>query len=124
MYKQCLVIALISFPTIAAAQSPELEATCKTVAKEFLLTDKISVGTMESFPELSPPGVRFTYSTRQGTAPADMGDVFSCEFGGQNKPYQLARFCVSSVCYSANEDDADRKRRFEEESVLLQRAQK
>lgn len=124
MRKQLILLALVSLPTTALAQSPELETTCETVAKNFLLTDKLAVGVVQSFPDLQPPGVRFTYSTRQGTAPADMSDTFACDFGNTTKPYQLSRFCVSSTCYSSTEDDADRKRRFAEERILLERSQK
>jgi hypothetical protein len=106
------------------AQSPELEDTCKSVAKSFFMTDQLAIGTVQSFPELKPPGVRMSYSTRQGTAPAEMTDIFGCEFDKADKPHNLLRFCVSSTCYSANVDDGDRKRRFDEIRILLNRAEK
>lgn len=65
-----------------------------------------------------------TYSTRDGTATAEMTDVFECEFAKIDKPYRLSRFCESNTCYSASEDDGERKRRFEEMRILLERAQK
>jgi hypothetical protein len=114
----------ISFPGMVLAQSPELETTCQTVAKNFLLTDKVAIGSVQSFPELKPPGVRMTYSTRQGIAPADITDVFECEFDRAEKPHHLSRFCVANTCYSASEDDGDRKRRFSEMRILLDRAEK
>lgn len=115
---------LLMFPTTAFAQSPDLEATCQSVAKGFFMMDKLAIGTIQSFPELKPPGVRMTYSTRQGTAPADMTDTFECEFDKTDRPHHLVRFCVSSTCYSPNEANGDRKRRFEEARILLERSEK
>ncbi|WP_431322748.1 hypothetical protein [Rhizobium sp. YTU87027] len=112
------------FPAAAFAQSTDLEATCQSVAKGFFMMDKLAVGTVQSFPELKPPGVRMTYSTRQGTAPTDMTDTFECEFDKADKPHHLVRFCVASTCYSPNEADGDRKRRFEEARILLDRSEK
>ena len=85
---------LVASPLCAFAQSPDLEATCQSVARGFFMTDKLPVGTIQSFPELKPPGVRMTYSTREGTAAADMTDIFSCEFDKADKPRHLVRFCV------------------------------
>nr|WP_156408929.1 hypothetical protein [Rhizobium sp. Root708] len=111
-------------PAAAIAQSPELEDTCRSVAKSFFMTDQLAIGTVQSFPELKPPGVRMSYSTRQGTAPAEMTDIFECEFDKSDKPHNLARFCASSTCYAPSVDDAERKRRFEEMRILLSRAEK
>ncbi|ANL21328.1 hypothetical protein AMJ96_CH01578 [Rhizobium sp. N113] len=116
--------AAFALPADAMAQSPELEDTCKSVAKSFFMTDQLAIGTVQSFPELKPPGVRMSYSTRQGTAPAEMTDIFECEFDKADKPHNLARFCVSSTCYAPNADDGDRKRRFDEMRILLNRAEK
>lgn len=124
MRKLLAAAVIFSFPHAVLAQSPELEATCQTVLKNFLLTDKVAVGSVQSFPELKPPGVRMTYSTRQGVGPSDMTDTFECEFDKADKPHHLSRFCVASTCYSASEDDADRKRRFAEMRILLDRAEK
>ncbi|OJY66610.1 MAG: hypothetical protein BGP09_31960 [Rhizobium sp. 60-20] len=124
MLKHVMLACFIVFPTGALAQSPDLEATCKTVAKNFFLSDGLAIGLVQSFPELKPPGVRMTYSTRQGTAAADMTDTFECEFDRTDKPHNLAKFCVSNTCYAPNDGDADRKRRFEEMRILLQRAEK
>ncbi|WP_283193837.1 hypothetical protein [Rhizobium sp. AN80A] len=126
MRKPIILFAFVVFtlPATARAQSSELEDTCKSVAKSFFMTDQLSIGTVQSFPELKPPGVRMSYSTRQGTAPAEMTDIFECEFDKADKPHNLARFCVSSTCYSPTVDDGDRKRRFEEMRVLLSRAEK
>lgn len=117
-------IGAFALPANAMAQSPELEDTCKSVAKSFFMTDQLTIGTVQSFPELKPPGVRMSYSTRQGTPPAEMTDIFECEFDKADKPHNLARFCVSSTCYSPNGDDGDRKRRFDEMRILLNRAEK
>jgi hypothetical protein len=122
--KRLVLFGIILFPPAAFAQSPDLEATCQAVAKGFFMTEQLSIGSVQSFPELKPPGVRMTYSTRTGTAPGDMTDTFECEFDKADRPHHLARFCVSNTCYSANEDDGDRKRRFEEARILLERSEK
>jgi hypothetical protein len=122
--KHLVLFGIILFPAAAFAQSPDLEATCQSVAKAFFMSDQLSIGMVQSFPELKPPGVRMTYSTRQGTAPGEMTDAFECEFDKVGKPHQLTRFCVSNTCYSPSEDDADRKRRFEEARILLERSEK
>ncbi|TCR98321.1 MULTISPECIES: hypothetical protein [unclassified Rhizobium] len=124
MRKYLVLFGIIWFPAAAFAQSPNLEATCQSVAKGFFMSDQLAIGTVQSFPELKPPGVRMTYSTRAGTAPGDMTDTFECEFDKVDKPHHLTRFCVSNTCYSPNEDDGDRKRRFEEARILLERSEK
>lgn len=124
MYRSLTVLALMLMPTVVMAQSAGLETTCQSVLKSFLLSNAVSVGAVQSFPELKPPGVRMTYSARQRTAPAEMTDTFECEFDKVEKPHQLSRFCVSSTCYSEGEDNGDRKRRFEEMRVLLDRSEK
>jgi hypothetical protein len=124
MRRLLLLLAVVISPVAAQAQSPQLENTCQTVAKDFLLTDRLNIGVVQSFPELKPPGVRMTYSTREGAAKTDMSDSFECEFDSIAPPYHLSRFCVSTICYSPNEGDADRKRRFDEMRILLDRAEK
>jgi hypothetical protein len=119
-----MAIAVLLAPMVAEAQSPQLENTCQLVAKNFLLTDHLNVGIVQSFPELKPPGARLTYSTRPGTSKSDMSDSFECEFDKSDPPYHLTRFCVSEVCYSASDADADRKRRFDEMRILLDRTGK
>ncbi|WP_112794874.1 hypothetical protein [Rhizobium sp. SYY.PMSO] len=123
MFKRLILLSFAFAPATAFAQSADLEATCKAVAQNFFLSEKFAIGAIQSFPELKPPGVRMAYSTRAGTAPADMTDTFECEFAKQDKPHELVKFCVSTTCYTANDDDADRKRRFEEMRILLQRAE-
>ena len=124
MRKSIILFAFVfAVPLTTMAQSPELEDTCKSVAKSFFMTDQLAIGTVQSFPELKPPGVRMSYSTRQGTAPSEMSDIFECEFDKAEKPHNLSRFCVSSTCYSPSVDDGDRKRRFEEMRNLLGRAE-
>jgi hypothetical protein len=121
-----LIVAstVLLMPVMAEAQSPQLESTCQIVAKNFLLTDHLNVGIVQSFPELKPPGTRLTYSTRPGASKSDMSDSFECEFDKTDPPYHLTRFCVSEVCYSASDADAERKRRFDEMRVLLDRTNK
>ncbi len=116
--------AVLLMPAMAEAQSPQLESTCQIVAKNFLLTDHLNVGIVQSFPELKPPGTRLTYSTRPGASKSDMSDSFECEFDKTDPPYHLTRFCVSEVCYSASDADAERKRRFDEMRILLDRTNK
>ena len=41
------------------AQSPELEETCKSIAKSFFMTDCLPLE-RAVFPDLKPPGVRET----------------------------------------------------------------
>jgi hypothetical protein len=122
--KPLILFGLALMPTAALAQSADLEATCKIVAKNFFLSESLAIGAVQSFPELKPPGVRMAYSTRQGTSPVEMTDTFECEFDKPDKPHNLARFCVSTICYAPNDSDADRKRRFDEMRILLQRAEK
>lgn len=124
MFVRLVSLSLALIPAVAFAQSADLETTCKTVAKNFFLSDQLAIGAIQSFPELVPPGVRMAYSTRQGAAPATMSDTFECEFDKPVKPHNLAKFCVSSTCYTANDEDADRKRRFDEMRILLQRSEK
>ncbi|MCY1248108.1 hypothetical protein D9M72_615020 [compost metagenome] len=50
-----------------------------------------------------------------------MTDTFDCEFDNVNAPRKILRFCVSRTCYAADEDNPERKRRFQEMQVLLQR---
>lgn len=116
--------AVLMISAVAKAQSPQLENTCQTVAKNFFLTDHLNVGIVQSFPELKPPGARLTYSTRPGTSKSDMSDSFECEFDKTDPPNHLTRFCVSEICYSAADADADRKRRFDEMRILLDRTNK
>ncbi|MCS3742105.1 hypothetical protein [Rhizobium sp. BK661] len=114
---------LVGFPVCALAQSPDLEATCQSVARGFFMTDKRPVGTIRSFPELKPPGVRMTCFAREGVAVPDMTDTL-CEFGKTNKPHHLVGFCVSSTCYSPNEADGDRNGHFDEARILLDLSEK
>lgn len=124
MKKWIIMLAVVSLPAMAHAQSPQLETTCQTVAKNFLLTDHLGIGIMQSFPELKPPGVRMTYSTREGASKADMSDSFECEFDKADPPSHLTRFCVSDICYSPTDADAQKKRRFDEMRTLLDRTGK
>ncbi|MCS0460265.1 hypothetical protein LPB79_38050 (plasmid) [Rhizobium sp. T136] len=121
--RQYLLLTLLFAPGIVFAQAPDLEKTCVNVAKSFLLTDQITVGIVQSFPELKPPGVRMSYSTKPGAPKAEMSDIFECEFENPNPPHRLSRFCVSSTCYSPTEEDGERKRRFAEMRVVLDRAE-
>lgn len=105
----------------AFAQSPELEQACISVAKNFFMSDALNVGVVQSFPELKPPGVRFKYSERADTKKTDMSDTFDCEFDQPKTPMKILRFCVSRICYSTDQEDGERRRRFEEMQILMQR---
>ena len=114
-------IALIASPVAAQAQSPQLENACLAVAKHFLLNNNVKTGVIQSFPELTPPGARLTYSTRADTAPADMSDTIECEFEKPAAPFGLVRFCLSSTCYAKDEKNPENRRRFEEVRTLMDR---
>lgn len=124
MLNRIALVACLFASGVALAQSLALENTCQTVAKNFLLSDRLAVGIIQSFPELKPAGVRMTYSTREGATRGDMADTFECEFDAAEPPYHLTRFCVSNTCYSPKEQDGERKRRFEEVRILLERSGK
>lgn len=114
----------VSAQTTENPKPAQIEDACMTVAKNFLLTDNLNTGVVQSFPELNPPGVRMSYSTRSNTSKSDMSDTFECEFGQSQPPYNLTRFCVTSTCYAPDAKDAESKRRFEEMRDLLNRSQK
>lgn len=118
------MLGLVLFATPAWAQAPSIESACMNVAKNFLLTDKVNIGIIQSFPELKPPGVRMTYASRPDTPKSDMSDTFECEFNQAQPPYDLTRFCVSNTCYAPDSKDGENKRRFDEMHVLLNRSQK
>jgi hypothetical protein len=64
------------------------------------------------------------YALSQVTARSDMSDTFACEFQSTEPPFNLTRFCALTTCYGPDDADADRKRRFGEMRILLDRAQK
>ena len=119
MKKIALVLALAATP--AAAQTPKIEEVCVKVAKHLLMTDNITTGVVQSFPELKPPGARLTYSTREGVEKKDMVDTIECQFENTASPFMLRRFCLANTCYSAGERNEANKRRFEEVRLLLER---
>lgn len=108
-------------PTPAAAQSPGLEQACIAVAKHFLLAPVLKTGIVQSFPELSPPGARLTYSTRDNPQPTDFNNIIECEFDKPQAPFGLVRFCLSNTCYSPTEEEPERQRRFQEVKALMDR---
>jgi len=119
MRKIILVLALVATP--AAAQSMKVEDLCVKVAKHLLMTDTLHTGVVQSFPELKPPGARMTYSTRDGVEKKDMVDTIECQFESAKAPFGVKRFCIASTCYSADEKNAENKRRFDEVRILLER---
>lgn len=112
-------IALSAPP--AAAQSPELETACVNVAKSFLLSPVLNTGVVQSFPELTPPGARLTYTTRQNPEPTDFNDEVECTFKNNTAPLELVQFCMSDTCYSQSAEEPEQRRRFEEIKVLMTR---
>ncbi len=105
----------------AAAQSPQLEQACLSVAKNFLLVPTIKTGIVQSFPELDPPGARLTYSTRADAKPTDYNNEIDCEFDKATPPFGLIRFCISKTCYGPGEQEPDNRRRFQEVKALMDR---
>ncbi|MDQ0456378.1 hypothetical protein [Rhizobium paknamense] len=116
------VFLLVSTP--AFAQSPPLEQACLSVLQNFLMKPQVKTGISQSFPELKPAGARISYAERDNVEPSDMDDVIDCQFQKPTAPFGLIRFCISSTCYSADEQNADRKRRFEEVRALMDRQAK
>lgn len=108
-------------PQPAAAQSPQLEQACVTVAKNFLLVPTLKTGIVQSFPELDPPGARLTYSTREDAKPTDYTNEIDCEFDKATPPFGLTRFCISQTCYGPNEQDPENRRRYQEVKALMDR---
>ena len=107
---------------MAFAQSPALEKACTKVARDFNLASTITLGAVQSFPELSPPGVRLTYSTDRNAKPEDIDDQLECEFDSNTAPLGLKRFCLERTCYSADSKDPAERRRFEEIRLLMERS--
>jgi hypothetical protein len=105
----------------AAAQSPQLEQACMTVAKNFLLVSTLKTGIVQSFPELDPPGARLTYSTRDDAKPTDFTNEIDCEFDKATPPFTLQRFCISRTCYGPNEQEPENRRRFLEVKAIMDR---
>ncbi len=110
---------LLAAPTLAYAQSPGLEDTCALVARNFEMVKAVKVGIVQTFPDLKPPGVRMTYSTKMDAAEGDIQDTIECQFETASAPFKLVKFCLGSTCYSADEKNADRLRRFHEAQSML-----
>lgn len=125
--KYALAAVLMLVPSVmlasspAAAQSKELENACVNVAKNFLMTPVLATGTVQSFPELDPPGARLTYSTRDNPKPNDFTSTIDCQFDKATAPFGLTKFCIATTCYSADEQDPDNRRRYLEIKALMDR---
>ena len=111
--KRFLLLFLL-VPASAVAQPTELEQACIKVARDFNLSASLTLGVVQSFPDLVPPGVRLTYSTRKEAKPEDIDDELECEFRNKQPPFDLQSFCLSKNCYSADSKEPKEKRRFEE----------
>ena len=114
--------ALLAAPTLAFAQAPGLEETCSLVARNFEMAPAVKVGVVQSFPELKPPGVRLTYSTKLDAEAASITDTIECQFEKASAPFKLVKFCLDGTCYAADEKNPERRRRFEEAQSLLSRS--
>lgn len=113
--------AALSAPALAFAQSPGIEETCMAVARNFEMVKAVKVGVVQSFPGLTPPGARLTYSTRLDAQDADIDSMIECQFEKASAPYKLVKFCLDNTCYAADEKNLERRRRFEEAQSLLAR---
>ncbi|WP_454286494.1 hypothetical protein [Rhizobium arsenicireducens] len=111
--------ALFAAPTFALAQAPGLEETCAIVARNFEMVKAVKLGVTQSFPELTPPGVRMTYSTKLDAEDANITDTIECQFEKASAPFKLVKFCLNNTCYTADEKNPERRRRFEEAQSLL-----
>lgn len=111
----------LSLATPAAAQSPQLEQACINVAKTFLLATTLKTGVVQSFPELDPPGARLTYSTREDAKPTDFSNEIDCQFDKASPPMTVLRFCISDSCYGPNEQDPEKRRRYQEVKAVMDR---
>lgn len=118
--KSIVLLALLAAGP-AAAQTVDVQTACVAVAKDFLLVSQIKTGVVQAFPDLKPPGARLTYSTKADAKPEDIDETIDCQFETSAAPFKLVKFCMSSVCYSKDEEDADRRRRFEEIQSLADR---
>jgi hypothetical protein len=111
----------LSVATPAQAQSPQLEQACISVAKTFLLATNLKTGVVQSFPELDPPGARLTYATREDAKPTDFTNEIDCQFDKASPPMAVLRFCISDTCYGPNEQDPEKRRRYQEVKAVMDR---
>ncbi|MGG7518129.1 hypothetical protein ACQ3G6_09620 [Allorhizobium undicola] len=119
-----LLPALFLVVTPAIAHADPLEDACRAVLKTFLMKPDVNVGVSQTFPNLVPAGARMSFSDRPATDPAEMSDVIDCQFEKPGKPFGLQRFCISSTCYSNDEQNGDRRRRFEEVKSIVDQQMK
>lgn len=133
--KRLFAVALcLATPAFAQSPSPAprgaeepgtrpqtVEEACIFVAKSMLMTKDLKVGVVQSFPELTPPGARLTYSTRMDAEETDITDEIECQFDTGSSPTKVTRFCMDSTCYAADSEDHEDRRRFEEVQALMQR---
>lgn len=105
----------------AASRPQTVEDACVFVAKSMLMVKDLKVGVVQSFPELTPPGARLTYSSRMDAEAADITDEIECQFDSAEGPLMVTRFCMDSTCYAADSEEPEDRRRFEEVRALMQR---
>ncbi|MDH4440107.1 MAG: hypothetical protein QE284_06950, partial [Rhizobium sp.] len=109
-------------PAADTAGRPQtVEDACIFVAKSVLMAKDLKVGVVQSFPELTPPGARLTYSTRMDAGEGDITDEIECQFDVGTAPFKVTRFCMDSTCYAADSEEPEDRRRFEEVQALMER---
>ncbi|QLF70064.1 hypothetical protein FE840_011230 [Peteryoungia desertarenae] len=119
------LIFLAATPAIAQekVQLTNVDDACIFVARSMLMVEDIKVGIVQSFPTLEPPGARLTYSEQMDAEAAEIDDQIECQFEDAEAPFRLLRYCMDSVCYAADSNDPEDRRRFTEIRELMSRAQ-
>lgn len=114
------LILMIAVVALAAPASGEtVTDACKKAAQFYYSADEIYADDIQAFPELDPPRVRMTVSTRPFDGSlistlATEGSV-TCKFTKPNKPFGLIEFCPPGGCPLISEE------RLEELQVLMKR---
>ncbi|WP_454858153.1 hypothetical protein [Rhizobium binxianense] len=110
-----------AFSPPVAAQSIELEQLCIRATQSFFLSQGVTFGAVQSYPELTPPGVRLSYSLNPAVDAKNMTDEIQCQFDVAQSEAVISLFCVSAVCYSEISAIAQQRRRFQEIRAILGR---
>lgn len=121
-----ILFASSGLVTPVFAQSPgqapkTVEDACIFVAKSMLMVKDLKVGVVQSFPELSPPGARLTYSTKLDAKDAEIDEEIECQFDPDAQPLKVTRFCMDTTCYAIDSEDQEDRRRLLEVQALMAR---
>jgi hypothetical protein len=111
-------------PVFAQASTPApktVEDACVFVAKSMLMVKELRIGVVQSFPELSPPGARLTYSTKLDAKDTEIDQEIECQFDPDAQPLKVTRFCMDSTCYAIDSEDQEDRRRLLEVQALMAR---